>query len=86
MREPHLGRESQSPEANETIYSNIHSGCYRLGVRELVFDWKFPHTVTEESPEARDSDPWRALSPKSTDFLLAFLSLSFLLFGFPLFK
>lgn len=42
MREPHLGRESQSPEANETIYSNIHSGCYRLGVRELGFNWKFP--------------------------------------------
>lgn len=38
MGEPHLGRESQSPEAKETIYSNIHSGCYKLGVRELGFD------------------------------------------------
>lgn len=68
--ESHLGRESQSPEAKESIYSNVHSGCYRWGVRELGFG---PKTPTQSLREAlrqgrgHGAHPWRAPSPESAD-------------------
>lgn len=89
MRELHLGRESQSPEAKESIYSNVHSGCYRWGVRELGFG---PKTPTQSLRKAlRQGREYQGLTPGEPYLQspLIFVGISlfiFFVFGFPLFK